>query len=88
MHHAGGGESSRLELLGELHDDVPPPSGNGALDGPREGVFNGQRRSIWLRRRVPSGPVIKRFELGRCGQIIHETLARSNHVDGGDLADS
>jgi hypothetical protein len=26
VHHAGGGESSRLELLGELHDDVPPPT--------------------------------------------------------------
>jgi len=39
---------SRLKLLGELPDDVPPPRRNGALDGPREGFFDG--RFVWPKR--------------------------------------
>ncbi len=47
-HDAARREPPRLELLGELRHDLPPPSRNGPLDGPREGVFDGRFR--WPKR--------------------------------------
>jgi hypothetical protein len=86
-HDAARREPARLELLGELRHDVPPPRRNGPLDGPREGVFDG--RFLWPKRDQLTRTYVnsRRVELTRVdvnrreSHTLHGFDSRQLHYD-------